>query len=286
MSSPAQQSDEWLEWRKKGIGASDAPIIMKASPWKTPFQLWQEKTGRVSSKQGPNWAQQRGINLEPEARSFYELKYGLEMPPTLVVHPTHSFLRASLDGINIEKRTVLEIKCPGKEDHMKAVAQQIPEKYVWQLVHQLLVTDLDLVHYLSYYEKSGELVEFKRDKKKEELLFKEVSEFWKCVEKDTPPDFIDRDFVTIKNKDAVDLFVRYKELKNEYDDLDEKLKEAKESLIKLSDGKRIQCSGVRVVPVISKGAVDYSKVPQLVGVDLEPFRKKAVVSTRITISKC
>jgi predicted phage-related endonuclease len=38
-----QQTPEWLEFRKNKIGASDAPIIMETSPWKTPYQLWLEK---------------------------------------------------------------------------------------------------------------------------------------------------------------------------------------------------------------------------------------------------
>ena len=38
-----QQSPEWFEWRKTGITASDMPIIMGVSPYKTPWQLWAEK---------------------------------------------------------------------------------------------------------------------------------------------------------------------------------------------------------------------------------------------------
>ncbi len=45
MSALIQHSNEWLELRKNKIGASDAPIIMKVSPWKTPYRLWEEKLG-------------------------------------------------------------------------------------------------------------------------------------------------------------------------------------------------------------------------------------------------
>lgn len=36
---------EWLEQRRKGIGGSDAPVIMGVNPWRSPMDLWLEKTG-------------------------------------------------------------------------------------------------------------------------------------------------------------------------------------------------------------------------------------------------
>lgn len=41
-----QNTQEWEKFRLQKIGASDAPIIMGVSPWKTPFQLWLEKQGK------------------------------------------------------------------------------------------------------------------------------------------------------------------------------------------------------------------------------------------------
>lgn len=39
-------SPAWLEFRKKGIGGSDAAAILGLSPFKTNVQVWEEKTGR------------------------------------------------------------------------------------------------------------------------------------------------------------------------------------------------------------------------------------------------
>lgn len=66
-----QNTKEWLEWRSQGIGASDAPIIMGASPWKTPYKLWLEKTTGQSDFQG-NEATERGHALEDSARQCAE----------------------------------------------------------------------------------------------------------------------------------------------------------------------------------------------------------------------
>ena len=44
-----QRSPEWLQWRSQGITASDIPIILGLSPYKTPWQLWAEKVGRINA---------------------------------------------------------------------------------------------------------------------------------------------------------------------------------------------------------------------------------------------
>ena len=35
----------WLEERRKGIGGSDVAAIMGLSPWKTAYQVYQDKRG-------------------------------------------------------------------------------------------------------------------------------------------------------------------------------------------------------------------------------------------------
>ncbi|WP_410960483.1 YqaJ viral recombinase family protein, partial [Salmonella sp. SAL4361] len=38
--------DQFLAGRKKGIGGSDVAAILGFSPYKSPYQLWLDKTGR------------------------------------------------------------------------------------------------------------------------------------------------------------------------------------------------------------------------------------------------
>lgn len=42
---PSDELDTWHEQRRKGIGATDAAAILGLSPWSSPFDVWQEKTG-------------------------------------------------------------------------------------------------------------------------------------------------------------------------------------------------------------------------------------------------
>ncbi len=55
-----QNTPEWHAFRRKRIGASDAPVIMGISPWKTPYQLWIEKTSGIESSAAPQ--QKRDLN--------------------------------------------------------------------------------------------------------------------------------------------------------------------------------------------------------------------------------
>jgi putative phage-type endonuclease len=172
-----QQTAEWHEFRKKGIGSSDAAVIMGVSPWRSLHDLWCEKTGREYEKQD-NWATARGNEMEPVARADYELRYGIDMPPAVVFFDKYPFMRASLDGYNQELGLVLEIKCPGKADHAVAEAGKIPEKYYAQVQHQLLVTGADEVHYYSYKNHVGVLVIVKPDLDYMADLFKREIAFW------------------------------------------------------------------------------------------------------------
>lgn len=38
--------EEWLAERKTGIGGSDAAAVLGISPWRTPVDVWLDKTGR------------------------------------------------------------------------------------------------------------------------------------------------------------------------------------------------------------------------------------------------
>ena len=64
---------EWLEQRKKGIGGSDVAAIMGLSPWRTPAEVWFEKTGRVEP---PDLSDkpyvQKGVELEAYVGGKYK----------------------------------------------------------------------------------------------------------------------------------------------------------------------------------------------------------------------
>src|SRR5271165_7033006 len=112
-------SPEWIELRRAYIGASDAPVVMGVSPWRTPLQLWMEKTG-MGDSQPVTKAMHRGTVLEPEALAMYCDLVGINMLPRIMFSQSNEFQMATLDGIDASASIAVEIKTPGAVDHRVA----------------------------------------------------------------------------------------------------------------------------------------------------------------------
>ena len=65
-----QNTPEWHQWRRHGLGASDTPVVMGEAGFKTPRMLWSIKTGRMQ-EETPGPAARRGKELEQLARQAY-----------------------------------------------------------------------------------------------------------------------------------------------------------------------------------------------------------------------
>lgn len=179
--------EDWLEWRMGGIGSSDAGAIMDACKWMTKTECWALKTARMLPKP-VTYPMRRGLMLEPSAREEYERVTGVPMTKACARSDKHSFLLASLDGVNLKQSRAVEIKCPGEEAHSIAKAGKIPNHYVWQLVHHLLVTDLPSIDYFSYRPNDPcAQIRFDRNGKLESRYLKEAKLFWECVVRDVQP---------------------------------------------------------------------------------------------------
>ena len=186
-----QEGFEWHKWRMGGIGSSDASVVMGVSPYKTIDQLYLEKIGQ-GEEQESNFAMLRGKELEPIARANVELSEDIDFEPVTKEMGEYKFMRASLDGWNEERKIVLEIKCLGKDKHAMALAGEIPIEYVYQLAHQILVSDAKEVWYYSFTGTEGHLIKMPstRFKRECESLLKECISFWDKVKKKTPPKII------------------------------------------------------------------------------------------------
>lgn len=268
-----QGTTAWHEFRAKGIGSSDAPTIMGVSPWSTPYQLWEEKCGFVK-RDVSNYATKRGHDLEPVARANYELETGLMMPPTLAVHQHYDWLRASLDGFNKDENIVLEIKCPGKDDHELAINGKVPEKYYPQLQHQLLVTGAKVAHYYSFDGNKAVLIEVMPNLEYIDELFLSEREFWNKVTSQTPPKLTDKDVkvsripeLISKADDLSMIMEKIKELETAAEDIKEQLKAA-------CDHPIVQFGKIKAQRVFRAGNIDYKSIKELENVDLEQYRKK------------
>ncbi len=276
-----QNTPEWLEMRKKYIGASDAPAIMGISPWKSKYQLWEEKVS-ISVPTYKSASMHRGTEMEPIAREEFIKMTGLIVEPEVMFHPSNSFMMASLDGLSKDKKYAVEIKCPGPVDHNEAMLDMVPKKYVPQLQHQLEVCGLEMIFYFSFNGSSGKIIEVRRDQAYIDKLVKEEKAFWKCVENFEPPELTNKDYVERDDFEWSLAAKNWEDNNKHMKILQERDKRYRDSLVDLSNGKNCQGSGITLSRVLRKGNVDYKAIPELKEVDLEQYRGKTIESWRLT----
>jgi putative phage-type endonuclease len=186
-----QSTPEWHAYRAEGIGASEAAILMGVNPYKTIFDLWNQKTATELLSEEPNENMKNGIELEDRARKEFMTATGLKVEPKCFINPKYSFIRASLDGITEDHKIILEIKCPVRQAiHCKVIKGTLPSYYYPQLQHQLLtVPEAEEALYWSYMKSMGGfLLEFGREEAYIKEMIKREKKFWKAVQTKTAPD--------------------------------------------------------------------------------------------------
>lgn len=263
---------DFVQARKNYLGASDAPIVMGVSPWRTPYQLWQDKLG-IGGEQPDNYAMRKGREKEECARDAYIHLTGVKVEPKQVFHPKIKFMMANLDGLSSDSKVAVEIKCPGEEDHSKAKRGEVPEKYFPQLQHQLAVSGLDGMHYFSWRNDDIALVEIEKDADYIKKMCAKEKKFWKHVEDLIPPEYEERDYHKINNDQWNSVAKEFLEAKRDLSWAKEREDMFKKQLIDMAQEKNCRGGGIMLKKIMKKGNIDYGKIPELKDVDLENFRK-------------
>jgi len=279
-----QGSQDWLDYRLTGVGASECSAVMGNNPWKSAFRLWQEIMGEV----GPpptNDAMARGIRLEPEARSLYNLTYGHKMQPACYECDELPFIRASLDGISKDGKRALEIKCPGLNTFEKiSDTMEVPSYYLDNCQQQILCSNVDALDFYVYFPgKEPLLIEVLPNEEHISMIIEKVTEFWGWVlAKEWPgvrPDYS----LLIDDPVAQPVFSEYLSLLHKRNELtcrikavDEAMKELKPKVLDFSDSGPCHGFGLKIVERSRKGNVNYEKLCKERGItdsEKESYRK-------------
>lgn len=129
--------------RSKFIGGSDIAAVMGLSRWKTPLQLWAEKTGQVEEKDLSNIeAVQLGIELEDFVAKKFQKKTGLDVrrAPKYYIHPKYNFLSCQVDRLVTGTDELLECKTAHYRKAKEWEGEEIPIEYIMQVIWQLGIT--------------------------------------------------------------------------------------------------------------------------------------------------
>lgn len=130
---------EQLEMRRKGATATDVAALSGFHPYRSPVDVWEEKTGRAPlfvDTTKTKW----GNLLEPTVRADYAERHGVhvELHGTLV-HPDNPRHMATPDGLVFEGAVLepcrgLEVKCHTIHERWRYGAPYTDEVPLYELV--------------------------------------------------------------------------------------------------------------------------------------------------------
>ncbi len=203
--------EDWLAGRSKSIGASEVAIILGQASYKSPLDLWQEKTGRKSPDDiSEDERVSYGTEAEEHLRALFALKhrrdYKVEYKPFLVYHHGEKpYMTCTLDGelvrISDGKRGVWECKTAliQSKRALEEWEGRIPNNYFCQVVDQLNITQFDflvLSAELRFPDSTAETREYniEADEVRADMSYveDEVTKFWRYIESDRQPPVVIR----------------------------------------------------------------------------------------------
>lgn len=185
--------EQWLELRRRGIGSSDASVILGLNPWTSPRMLWLDKLGLLDEKPD-NLRMRVGREMEALVAKLFaeESGYRVQRRNAMLQHSEHPFMLANLDREFFHPehgRCPLEIKTTDPRNADQWADGQAPFHYQIQLLHQLAVTGAPygcLAVLLGNSE--FKIVEMHRDDALiSDYLIPAEQEFWRLVETQEPP---------------------------------------------------------------------------------------------------
>jgi putative phage-type endonuclease len=185
--------EEWLQARTRGLGGSDASVVLGLNKYKTPFELWLEKTGQVTPQSSESEAAYFGTLLEDLVAKEFEKRSGKKVRKrnAMFRHPEHEFILANIDRFIVGEKAILECKTASAFLAKEWEGNEIPEAYIVQVQHYLGVLGPEYKKgYFAVLIGGQKFIwkEIERDDELIEMIFQAEIDFWNNhVLKGEPP---------------------------------------------------------------------------------------------------
>lgn len=193
-------SDAEMELRRGGIGASEAAAAIGLSKFRTPAEVWLQKTGRtkpdphLSDPGTPPWW---GLAIEPVLADLYSLKRNVRLRRrTTLTHKEYPWLLATPDREIVGKQMLLECKTsmPWRSDWGDEGTDEVPKEYIVQCHQQMYVrgwteNGCDLILFRHIGDSRIYHIEFNHEFWA--LCLTKLKAFWELVQQDTEPQYIE-----------------------------------------------------------------------------------------------
>lgn len=183
--------EQWLDYRRKGIGGSDAAAVLGISPFRTARDLYYDKLNVASVVDDDgNWvAMKMGHLLEDLVAEIFERKTGFRIYQIkkMFQHPLYPYMLADVDyfiDLPDGRTAILEIKTTNynaKDHWWKDGKEIVPAYYEAQGRHYMAVMNVDEVYFCCLYGNTEDEViirQMKRDDTYESELIALEGYFW------------------------------------------------------------------------------------------------------------
>lgn len=303
-----QRTPAWEHWRSEGVTASEAPVILGRSPYKTPWRLWAERTGVVAPEDlSGKPCVQRGIALEDQVRRAFEERHSTLLLPLCAESTDHPVLRCSLDGLNDDGEPV-ELKVPTERTYRRLDRErELTTAYqlAWaQLQFQLFVTEARrgwLVFDPCLAGSPPLAFAIARDEPfLTTALIPACLAFHKCLIDGQAPEYDRERDLYVPVDDALTEWTQaaqdYRKLTEDRGHLERQLKTIKEKLGQaeavfvglMGEALVAETAGVRVIRYRQDGNVDYTALLKAVAPDLDDatrdrYRRPATQRIKVTL---
>lgn len=270
--------EDWLNYRRLGIGGSDCAAIMGVSPFCTKRDLYYDKIGvkPVMDEEESNWvAKEVGHRLEDLVAEIFSKKTGLRVFPVrkMFRHPLYPFMLADVDFfIEFPDGTygILECKTTNYNCQDKWADNTVPVNYEYQGRHYMATMNINKVYFACLYGNNEDefIIRYmERDLEVEEDMIAEEEFFWlENIKKRVEPEYTEKPSLVLESirkhfgpadKDAdkvilsrshlidlkkyMDLKAEKAKLESEAKKLDERMKEAYLGIV---EELGVSCTGI------------------------------------------
>jgi putative phage-type endonuclease len=144
-STKALQRNEWLAFRRRGIGGSDAAKVLGISRWGGPLTVYMDKLGLLPPEEEQSEAAYWGTTLEDVVAREFVRRTGLRVRRrnAIMYHPDHPWMIANVDRVIVGSNQGLECKTVSafKADEWRD--DEVPDAYYIQCQHYMAVMGWD-----------------------------------------------------------------------------------------------------------------------------------------------
>jgi len=144
VSTKDMEHQDWLDWRRQGIGGSDVAAICGFSKYSSPMNVYLDKLGEMPPIED-NPQMKAGRKLEPTIAEIFKEDTGKRVMQqhSIFQHKEHPFMLANIDRWVIGENAGLEIKNTSEYNRDDWAQEKIPVHYQLQANHYMAILGAD-----------------------------------------------------------------------------------------------------------------------------------------------